>query len=175
MQIRHLLTAAILSLSAGLLPLGIARADTVMYDSAGLIQGQQSFTDSFVVPTAGTLTVTLTDIPWLDTVSDLSGFVSTTTGVIGKPMTLGTESIYVQQPGTVYAHFFGDANGTYGIGAYGVKVSFNAGPSPVPLPGTLVLLFSGLGLLLGWQRRPRTRDDASREPASPSHDNPLTI
>jgi len=175
MQIRHLLTAAILSLGAGLLPLGIAQADTVMYDSAGLIQGQQSFTDSFVIPTAGTLTVTLTDIPWLDTVSDLSGFVSTTTGVIGKPMTLGTESMYIQQPGTVYAHFFGDANGTYGIGAYGVKVSFNAGPSPVPLPGTLVLLFSGLGLLLGWQRRPRARDDASLEPASTSHDNALTI
>ncbi len=175
MQIRHLLTAAILSLGTGLLPLGIARADTVMYDSAGLIQGQESFTDSFVVPTAGTLTVTLTDIPWLDTVSDLSGFVSTTTGVIGKPMTLGTESMYVQQPGTVYAHFFGDANGTYGIGAYGVKVSFNAGPAPVPLPGALVLLVSGLGMLLGWQRRPRSRNQVSNEGAPASHDNALTI
>jgi MYXO-CTERM domain-containing protein len=56
--------------------------------------------------------------------------------------------------GTVYAHWFGDAQGPYNFGVLGVKIQFTpAGGTTVPLPRSLMLLVSGLGLLFGWQRR----------------------
>jgi hypothetical protein len=151
-----------------MLPVG-AQADTVLYNSAGFIQGQQSFVQSFDITTAGTLTVTLSNIPWLDTIADLNGFLSTANGVLGKPMGVGTESISVQ-PGMIYAHWFGDADGTYGVGVYGVKVMFQPNGMPaVALPRSLLLLLSGLGVLFGWQRRTRAA------PVLPSTDEALTI
>jgi hypothetical protein len=52
----------------------------------------------------------------------------------------------------IYAHWFGDADGTYGIGVYGIKITFQPA-APVSLPKPLILLLSGLGVLWGWQRR----------------------
>jgi hypothetical protein len=58
------------------------------------------------------------------------------------------------QPGMVYAHWYGDADGTYGMGVYGLNISFDTLPQtvPVPLPTTLLLLLSALGFIFGWQR-----------------------
>jgi len=137
------------------LSLGSACASTVMYDSAGFIQGQQSFVESFNITTSGTLTVSLSSVPWLDTVTDLSVFVSTPSGVLGSATGPGTESTTVG-PGMIYVHWFGDASGAYDLGVYGLKVTFQPnGVTPVPLPGSLLLLLSGIGFLMAWQyRRP---------------------
>ncbi len=136
-----------------ILPLAAARAETVLYNSAGFIEGEQSFVQSFDITTPGTLTITLTAIPWLDTISDLNAFVSTATGVVGSSWSGGSESVAVDT-GTFYAHWFGDANGAFGLGVYGVKVMFQPNNiSAVPVPASLLLLLSGLGLLWGWQRR----------------------
>jgi hypothetical protein len=146
-----------LAVIAGALSLRPAAADTVLYDTAGFIQGQQSFVQSFDITTAGTLTVSLADIPWLDTVSNLNFFLTTAGGTVGTSMGAGTESIGVG-PGVVYAHWFGDANGAFGVGAYGIKLMFQPGSvTPVPLPGALFLLLSALAALVGV--RPRRVDD----------------
>jgi len=143
----------VLGLVTTLAPLGSARADTVLYDNAGFMSGQQSFVESFNITTPGTLTLTLSNIPWLDTISGLNGFVTTSTGLAGPAsMSSGSEFINVQ-PGMVYAHWYGDANGSYGVGVYGVKIAFESGSTPVGLPKPLILMLSGLGLLFGWQRR----------------------
>jgi hypothetical protein len=124
-----------------------------MYDGISLFSGQQSFMESFNLATSGTLTFSLSNIPWLDTVSNLSGFLSTTSGQIGSTIGAGTESLSVG-PGTYYAHWFGDASGAYNLGVVGLKIDFQPnGVTAVPLPTTLVLMLSGLGLLFGWQRR----------------------
>jgi len=165
---RALLATTITIIAAWLLPLRVAQADSVLYDSAGFIQGQQSFVEAFDIPTAETLTVSLSQISWLDTISDLNCFVTTASGVLGTPMSgPGTESMNVQ-PGMIYVHWFGDANGQYGLGAYGLKVEGATNTTPVGLPGTLILLLSGLGVLFGWQRR---KDDLS----APANDEALTI
>ena len=141
-----------IAIGAWIVPLQ-ANADTVLYDSAGFVQGQQSFVHAFDITAPGTLTITLSNIPWLDTIADLHCFLSTASGVLGPSMGAGTESLQVG-PGMIYAHWFGDANGPYGLGVYGVKIMFQpSGVAAVPLPISLVFLLSGLGVLLGWQRR----------------------
>ena len=64
----------------------------------------------------------------------------------------GTESMQVG-PGTIYAHWFGDANGAYNLGVYSLEITFQPAVSTVPLPGALILLISGLGLMACWQWR----------------------
>jgi hypothetical protein len=152
-KLGRLLATIIAAVGACVLPLGHARANTVLYNSAGFIQGQQSFTQSFNITGPGVLTITLTQVPWLDTISDLNCFISTAKGVTGKSMGTGTEWMNVG-PGMIYAHWFGEANGAYDLGVYGLKITFQgSGTTPVALPGSLILLLSGLGVLLGWQRR----------------------
>ena len=157
MKIRHLVATAVAGIAAGVIPLA-AQADTVLYEGIATIGGQQSTSQSLNIPTPGTLTVSLTSIPWFATLSDLGFFLSTATNVVaGSTMATGTESLSVS-PGKIYANWFGeDAGGAYGFGTYGVNISFkpNAG-SVVPLPASLLLLLSGLGILLGWQRRERS-------------------
>jgi hypothetical protein len=126
----------------------------VLYDSAGFITGQQAFGQSFDLTSAGTVTMTLTEIPWMDTIAGLNGFLTTSSGLLGPAsMTSGTETVSVQ-PGELYAHWFGDANGSFGTGVYGLKITFApTGATTVGLPKSLVLMLCGLGLLFGWQRR----------------------
>ena len=139
MQLRRLICIALLGI--GVSPLRSVLADT-LYDSSGFIQGQQSFVQSFDITAPGTLTVSLSDIPWLDTISNLSFFVTSATGPIGGSFAQGTESIDLG-PGVIFAHWFGDANGSFGVGAYGIKIQFQPS-TPVPLPSSLLLLLSGL-------------------------------
>jgi hypothetical protein len=152
-RIREFAVAAGLSAALGLSGAGAARADTVLYNASGFVQGQESFTQAFDVTAPGYLTVTLSNIPWLDTIGDLNVFLTTNSGSLGTPMGVGTESMSVQ-PGMVYAHWYGDADGTYGMGVYGLNISFDTLPQtvPVPLPTTLLLLLSALGFIFGWQR-----------------------
>ncbi len=152
MKLPKLLAATIMVLASGALFIGTSRADTVLYDNATVVAGQQAFVQSFTVTTAGTLTITLSNIPWLDVVADLDSFFTTATGVVGTPMLgAGTESVKIA-PGTIYAHWFGDAQGTYDAGVLGVKIQFQPATA-VPLPAPLILLLSGLGVMFGWQRR----------------------
>jgi hypothetical protein len=153
MKIRRLLPVSILLLAAWVLPAGAVRADTLMYDGISVISGSQSSVQSFNVAAPGILTMTLSSIPWLDTVADLTGFLSTASGQVGTTIGAGTESFNVGA-GTYYAHWFGDAQGAYNLGVVGLKISFQPSVvTPVPLPVSFVLLLSGLGLLFGWQRR----------------------
>src|SRR5260370_728864 len=96
--------------------------------------------------------MTLSNIPWLDVVSNLSGFLSTPSGEIGTTIGAGTESVNVGA-GTYYAHWFGDAQGAYNLGVVGLKITFQPGAVPVGLPTSFVLMLSGLGILFGWQNR----------------------
>ena len=152
MKFHQILAIAATMLGGCAIPFGTAAADTVIYDGISLFQGQQAFMDSFTVATPGSLTMTVTDIPWLDPVSNQSFFLSSATGLLGSTMADGGETLSVG-PGTYYAHWLGDAAGSYGMSVVGVSIEFQPNGAVVGLPASLLLLLSGLGLLFGWQRR----------------------
>jgi hypothetical protein len=153
-RIRGLSASIVLgSMAAAALAATPARADMVLYDSATLIQGDGGSTETFQVTTPGTLTVTLSNIPWLDVVSNLNYFLSNSSGTIGSMMSgFGTEQIALT-PGTYYAHWFGDAQGTFNEGVLGINIQYQPSVTPVPLPASWILMVGGLVLLFGWQQR----------------------
>ena len=152
MKIRQLLVTMILGLSAWVLPSGFAQASTVMYEGLGFMQGTQTFTDSMQLTSPGTLTVTLSNMAWPEPLASLNLVLSSASGMLGHEMMGdGTETFDVES-GNVLAQWFGTAQGPLNAGVYGIKIEFQHGATTVPLPTSIALLLSGLGLL-AWQRR----------------------
>lgn len=156
MKSRAFAASALLALGIWLTPFAASRADAVLYDASSFVEGQQSFTQSFNISGPGTLTVSITDIAWLDIVSELNCFLSTASGLINPAANVGGSETFSVGSGPIYAHWFGSAQGIYDLGVIGVKITFQPAGIPVPLPASLVLLLSGLGVLFGWQRRATT-------------------
>jgi len=137
-----------------------AQAGEVIYDGSGFLQGTQSFTDSFSVPTAGALTVTLTNIAFPELLSTLNLLVTSPSGLLGPELVGGGTSTFDVTAGNVTAQWFGTAAGPLQTGMYSLHMEFQAA-STVPLPTSIALFLSGLVLLL-WQRRARN--------GAPGHD-----
>jgi hypothetical protein len=128
----------------------------VLYDGAGFLYGTQSFSESFDLPTSGMLSVTLTNVAWPEELSSLKMMVDSTGGVLksGDASISPFASSFSVKAGDVFAQWFGTAQGNLDTGVYTMKISFQptGGSNTVPLPTSIVLFLSGLGLLL-WQRR----------------------
>jgi hypothetical protein len=153
MRSQNFFAVTALLFAVGLAPLTSARASTVLEDSTKVMQGAQSFGDSFTVSTPGTLTVSVASIPWLDGISDFQFSLAAATGLVKPSMGAGTHSFDIS-PGTYYGMLFGDANGKYKLGLFNLEITFQPQSAVVPLPSSLVLMLSGLGILARqWRRR----------------------
>ncbi|HEY0748451.1 MAG TPA: PEP-CTERM sorting domain-containing protein [Steroidobacteraceae bacterium] len=130
-----------------------ARA-AILYDGAGFLTGTQSFSDTLNLPSAGTLTVTLGDIAWPQSLASLNMVVTTPSGALGPEMGIGTSIFNVTAGGNVTTQWFGTAQGPMDAGVYTLEIQFQPLGTVVPLPTSIGLLLSGLGLLI-WQRRRR--------------------
>ncbi len=152
MKIQGVLSAIVCAVVALAVSSRYAAASVVLYDTAGFVQGQQSFSESFQLGGPGTLTVTLSNIAWPQSLASLNMVVSTPSGLLGPEMGAGTDIFKIGGPETVYTQWFGVAQGPLDVGVYGVKV--NWAPTAVPLPTSIAFLLSGLALL-AWHHRAR--------------------
>ncbi len=162
MKIRGGFLVLMSALACGSIGSNHARAAQMVYDGVGFIQGTQTLTDSFTLASPGTLTVSLANIGWPQQLASLSLLLTSASGAL-----LGQESVpgnslfgvdtqtFNVQAGNITAQWFGTAQGELNSGVYGLEVQFQPDSgSPVPLPTSIALLMSGLGLLI-WQRRTR--------------------
>jgi len=132
-----------------LLPAVRSRADTLLVAQTSLISGTESIVDSFTVPSAGTVTVQLSDLPWPQALSSLSFMATSGNQVLSSWSTLtsAVESFQVA-PGTYFAHVTGTAAGALDLGLYSMTLTFQPAGT-VPLPGSAWLLIIGLlGLVM---------------------------
>jgi hypothetical protein len=130
-----------------------AAAEQVLADISGFMVGTQSFAESFNLPSAGTLTVTLSNVAWPEKLASLNLVLSSSGGLLGPEMGTGMSQFIVGSGGNVTAQWFGTAQGALDAGVFSVKIEFlPKGEMAVPLPASIFLFLSGLGLL-AWRRR----------------------
>ncbi len=159
MKMKSVMVATLLAVGGCVLPFVAARADVVLYDQANFVSGQEAFTQTLDVTAPGTLTLTLSGVPWLDTISDMNGFLTTASGLIsavdqgGGGAFSGSETFNVG-PGTFYAHWFGDAQGSNDLGVLCAKIVFTPSAPAVALPASWLLLLSGLVVMARLKRKP---------------------
>lgn len=134
-----------------------ASASEILYDGVGFMQGTQSFTDSFSLSSPGTLTVSLANVAWPTQLASLDLLVSSPGGALGPELDATNSTAtatYNVTSGNVVAQWFGTAQGSFNAGVYALEIQFTPSGNPVPLPTSIALFLSGIGLLI-WQRRTR--------------------
>ena len=121
-----------------------------------LVNGTEATTDTFFAPTAGKVTVKLTDTGWSSSLSALSFTASSGNQVLSSFSASGVNSgefTFDVGPGSYFANIMAKAGGTMSLGLYSLNMSFT--PSAVPLPSTGWLLLTGLFALIGVARAAR--------------------
>jgi hypothetical protein len=113
-----------------------------------LVWGTSLAVNSLSLPSAGVLSIKLTDIKWTETLDSLSLLVTDLDNLWTRLDGAGNLLVNVSGPTQLFAAVFArSAQGN--VGVYHLQASF----SPVPLPAAGWLLLSGLGALGALRRK----------------------
>jgi hypothetical protein len=127
-------------------------APTVVLSQSTMVLGSESTTDSFVAPSAGTMTVTLDSFGWAAPLSALSFSASSANHVLASLNTTGVireTATFNVAAGSYFANIMATASGAMDVGLYSLKMTFT--PS-VPLPASGWMLLTGMFVLAGLLR-----------------------
>src|SRR5260370_14156349 len=123
-----------------------ALADTMLLSDTTLVQGTSAATFSFAAPSAGTVTATVSNLPWPNSLQTLDFQATSATDTLSSWSALaganqtGTQSFSVG-PGTYFAHIMAVAQGSLDLGLYSLNLTFS--PNVVPLPTSDWMLLTG--------------------------------
>ena len=141
---------------AGLAVAPHAWADTVLLAQSTMVVGTESTTDTFVAPTAGTVTVNLNSFGWAAPLSALSFSASSATQVLASWNSTGVTSdtaTFNVGAGSYFANIMATATaGGLDMGLYSLRMTFTPA---VPLPSSGWLLLTGMFVLAGLARAVR--------------------
>lgn len=162
---KRMLKAALMAL--GILSIAPVHAALVQYEKVGFIEGSSYISEAFTIGDEGWYRATLTDFTFPSAFASLSLDLTTGADTIKTLSAEGGQSIYDfhADVGTYYANLTGDMAGN-SLGLFGIQVksltSTGTGVAPVPIPGAVILLISGLCVLgqMAWRRREETDHDA---------------
>jgi hypothetical protein len=134
----------------------LASADTILVEASPLISGTQSNVYSLAAPSAGSVTVSLSNLGWPERLASLSFALATSSGVLKTFSGEGQQTFDLGSAGTYYAIVTGKAQGHWDLGMYSLRMSFSALSGPggpaVPLPAAAWLLLSGIAGVFGLMR-----------------------
>jgi hypothetical protein len=125
-------------------------ATSVLVSQLHLVQGDAAIETTLTAPSAGVLSVSLTDLQFPTSFASLQFALTDATSTVVGLRDAGTMSIDLTAPTTLYADVFAASAAGYGL--FNLSASFE-GSSPVPLPGGAVSLASGCLLLLWFSLR----------------------
>jgi hypothetical protein len=139
-------TTLALLLIAGLSAAPRAQADPILVSQTSMISGTFSGVYTFSTTQAGTLNLRLENIAWPERLAALSCNLYDGQTLLGSLATTGELQIEVAGAGTYFSHLFAQAAGALDLGLFSLNVTFHPSVSAVPLPATIWLLLSVLGL-----------------------------
>jgi hypothetical protein len=121
-----------------------AQAESVVLAETGLIVGGETADFSMNLPSAGTVSIELTDLGWAAPLSSLTFSVTTANSVLDSMSGPGDTTFNVSSGGAYFAHVGAQAQGALDLGVYSLDVLFNPQGSTVALPASIWLLLGGL-------------------------------
>lgn len=156
------LISALALLAVASLAAAAVRAETVVpFDNVTLLQhtelvgGESGTALGFLVPKAGSVSVSLADLSWPEAFDSLSVMIVKGISVLGSLSGAGEFSFDATSPGKYFALVLSDAKGELDLGLYSLNIKFNSLTAPVPLPAAAWLLMAGVSGLGAVVRRRR--------------------
>jgi hypothetical protein len=113
-----------------------------LYSGSKLVFGNSASIVQLVIPTAGVLSLSWTDLDFSSSLATLDVGLSSATKNMGDFQSGGSTTLTLNGPVTLYAAIFATAQGSMDVGLYHVSASFMPAVAAVPLPSVGIF---GLG------------------------------
>jgi hypothetical protein len=129
---------------------------TMLFQGSELVQGSTAMVTPLQLDTAGSLSLTLTDMNFPESLGALSFAVTDANTLLKSMDGPGVMTLDVAGPTTLYADVFATAQGSANVGLFNLQVSFTSlAPVPLPPSGLLLAMILAAMLLFGWRRPSR--------------------